>query len=779
MDDIGAATENGNTSVDVVINDSDVDNANSTLVIGRANVRSGPSVTASSGASTGVSIAADGRSIVFKADDYTNPSTNVKGFDYLAEGQTATVLIDYNVVDPQGASSNSTTPPYSTLTITVTGTNDAPVITSGVQTGAVKEDMTLTATGTVTSTDVDDGHTATYSGSTTGTYGSFAVDGATGVWTYTLTNGAANVQALAAGESHNEIFTVTVTDDKGATAPQNVTVKVTGTNDDPVITSDPQTGAVKEDTTLTATGTVTSTDVDNGHTAAYTGNATGTYGGFAIDVATGVWTYTLNNGADNVQALAAGESHNETFTVTVTDDKGATATQNVIVKVTGTNDNPVVASATNSVTTNEDTASSSVAIGASDVDGDTLSFSAAGATKGTVSFAGGGFIYTPNANANGSDAFTITVADGHGGTTTQAVSVTINPVTDLTAVNDTASTNEDNAVTASVATNDSTTSGGALTFAKGLDPSHGTVSVTSAGAYTYTPAANYNGPDSFTYTVTDAAANESATRTVSITVNPVNDAPVAVNDSYTTAEDTAVTIPTPGVLINDTDVDSNSLSAVLVASPLHGSLVFNTNGSFTYTPTANYNGTDSFTYKANDGTATGNTATVNLTITPVADASVIGGLATGTVTEDLGSSIASGTLTVTDPDGPASFVANSVTGVYGSFSLDTTGAWTYNLHNADLDTNALNTGEVKHDLFTVTSNDGTTSQVDVTVNGHSDQVAANIVFVPNANEFEGGTAGSNVDVSGVVGKFVAYDNLGALLIPRCGEDDSGWGFPRR
>src|SRR6185437_7154724 len=175
------------------------------------------------------------------------------------------------------------------VTVTVTGTNDKPVITSSAQGGTVQEDVKLTATGQVTSSDVDHGATATYSGNATGTYGSFAVNAATGVWTYTLDN--ANHQDLAQGESHTETFTVTVTDDHGATATQPVTITITGTNDKPVITSADQAGTVTEDTALTASGQVTSSDVDHGATATYSGNATGTYGSFAVNAATGVWTY--------------------------------------------------------------------------------------------------------------------------------------------------------------------------------------------------------------------------------------------------------------------------------------------------------------------------------------------------------------------------------------------------------------------------------------------------------------------------------------------------------
>jgi len=89
----------------------------------------------------------------------------------------------------------------------------------------------------------------------------------------------------------------------------------------------------------------------------------------------------------------------------------------------------------------------------------------------------------------------------------------------------------------------------------------------------------------------------------------VNDAPVAVNDSYPAARDTTLNVAAPGVLINDSDVDGDTLSAVLVSQPTHGSLTLNSNGSFSYVPASNYVGSDSFTYKANDGLADSGIAT--------------------------------------------------------------------------------------------------------------------------------------------------------------------------
>src|SRR5438034_397776 len=174
----------------------------------------------------------------------------------LAVGETLTDTFTYAIRLGNGTLS------WTTATIQFAGANDKPVITSLAQSSTVQEDLTLTATGKVTSSDVDNGATAAYSGNATGTYGSFAVNAATGVWTYTLDN--ANHQNLAQGESHTETFTVTVTDDKGATATQDVTITVTGTNDKPAVSSGANTGTMQEDEAVTATATVTSSDTENG-----------------------------------------------------------------------------------------------------------------------------------------------------------------------------------------------------------------------------------------------------------------------------------------------------------------------------------------------------------------------------------------------------------------------------------------------------------------------------------------------------------------------------------
>src|SRR5438034_565558 len=136
------------------------------------------------------------------------------------------------------------------------------------------------------------------------------------------------------------------------------------------------------------------------------------------------------------------------------------------------------------------------------------------------------------------------------------------------------------------------------------------------------PALNFNGIDSFTYKASDGQA-QSGIATVTITVTPVNDAPVAANDdNYTTPEDTQLTVIAPGVLANDSEIGRASCRASLVDGPTHGTLTMNSYGCIVYMPALNFNGIDSFTYKASDGQAQSGVATVTITVTPVNDAPV-------------------------------------------------------------------------------------------------------------------------------------------------------------
>lgn len=170
-------------------------------------------------------------------------------------------------------------------------------------------------------------------------------------------------------------------------------------------------------------------------------------------------------------------------------------------------------------------------------------------------------------------------------------------------------TDEDTATNVQLTATDA--NGDALTYSIVTAPAHGALSGIPP-FLVYTPAANYNGQDSFTFKANDGKLDSSATP-VTITINPVDDAPVAINDSYGVAQDTALTVTTVGVLSNDSDVDGDPLTAVAVSGPTHGTLTLSANGSFTYRPASGYTGPDSFTYRADDGTES-SVATVSLTV---------------------------------------------------------------------------------------------------------------------------------------------------------------------
>jgi hypothetical protein len=188
------------------------------------------------------------------------------------------------------------------------------------------------------------------------------------------------------------------------------------------------------------------------------------------------------------------------------------------------------------------------------------------------------------------------------------------------AVNDSATTPEDTPVTIDVLANDSDPDPGTtLTVQSVTQPSNGTAEIV-AGGVKYTPNANFNGSDSFSYTISDGALTASATVTVNVT--PVNDPPVANDDTVTTPEDTALNIPLADLLANDTDPDTgDTLTVISVGPAQNGSVELRSNdGVVNYRPAANFNGTDSFTYTIQDSAGATASATVTVNVTPVNDA---------------------------------------------------------------------------------------------------------------------------------------------------------------
>ena len=256
-----------------------------------------------------------------------------------------------------------------------------------------------------------------------------------------------------------------------------------------------------------------------------------------------------------------------------------------------------------------------------------------------------------------------------GGTGTYRVSAS----RDLTnnapvAVDDAFATKEDQSVSGSVILNDSEPDGQPITTTVLSGPQHGSLALQTGGLFTYTPTANYHGSDGFTYRLSDGLL--SSTATVSLTILPVNDPPVATGTAVISLnEDTSRS----GTLPVATDGDGDPLVYAKLADPAHGTVTITAGGGYTYTPFANYAGSDSFGYRVSDGTAT-TSATVSVNVVAVNDAPVASGLSI-TTSED---TPRSGNLpAASDPDGDTVTFAKAGDPQHGTVTIAPAGQYTY------------------------------------------------------------------------------------------------------
>ncbi|MCB2072369.1 MAG: tandem-95 repeat protein [Novosphingobium sp.] len=477
----------------------------------------------------------------------------------------------------------------------------------------------------------------------------------------TVTGGAGGVFTYTPSLNYNgsDSFVVTVSDGHGGSANHTVNVTVTPVNDQPTVAAS-QSVSTNEDTAKQVT--VSGSDVD-GDTLSYSagtaahGTVTGGSGG--------VFTYTPDEGY----------AGSDSFAVTVNDGHGGSANHTVNVTVLEVNDPPTV-SASQSVSTDEDTAKQ-VTVSGSDPNGDALSYSAGPAGHGTVSGgAGGVFTYTPALNYNGSDSFVVTVSDGKGGTTNHTVNVTVAPVNDdpALAASQSLFTDENTAKQVTVGATDA--DGDALNYSAGA-AAHGIVSGGAGGLFTYTPDTDFIGLDSFLVTVDDGHGG-TAGQTVNVTVLEVNDPPtVAAGQSVSTDEDTSKQVTVSG---SDDNGDTLTYSA---GAPSHGFVTGGAGGVFTYTPDADFNGSDSFIVTVSDGKGGTANHTVSVTVAPVEDPPTVAASQSVVTSEDIAKQVAVGGF---DPDGDTLSYSAGTAG-HGSVTGGAGGVFTYtpdgNYHGSD------------------------------------------------------------------------------------------------
>ncbi|MSP75358.1 MAG: hypothetical protein EXR12_04405 [Rhodospirillaceae bacterium] len=509
----------------------------------------------------------------------------------------------------------------------------------GDMSGTVREDGAVEATGQLTAVDSDPLATFTWSvvNGGDGTYGTLTID-ATGKWTYVLDNSDASVQALAANEKASDTFTVVVTDNHGVSATKTVTMKISGSEDAPVITSDvaAASGAISElagttgsVATDSANGTITFGDVDLRDTHAVSqaapifslsnraltaaeidaltaashlelilADSTGTGNGSVS------WTYSVTDGA--LDFLAQGEMLTVSYGVSVADNRGATALQNVTVSIAGSNEgaaNSAPVAHDIAGTANEDDPPDELSYTANFTDADpddthTVTFDTTG-TLGSVNVidpGGGTFVYEAtgpsgvlNQLAEGAtivDNFTYTVTDNHGAQSTATVSITVTGVNDEPVAYGEAlgeaATDEDTPLQISSATllaNDTDVDAGDVLHIGSVSATSAlgaAVSIDSNGTITYDATAasalqalglGDAATDSFDYTVFDDHGS-SSTATVTFSVGGVNDAPaidnVLANAAYSAGA--AGTVLGSGLSVSDVDSANLTLATVAISA---------------------------------------------------------------------------------------------------------------------------------------------------------------------------------------------------------------------
>ncbi len=480
--------------------------------------------------------------------------------------------------------------------------------------------------------------------------------------------------------SGTDSFTYKVNDGSLDSNTATVNITIAPVNDAPEASDD--TATTDEDTAVTIDVLANDTDVENDT--------------LVVQSVTQPSNGTVTNNSTNVSYTPnTGFSGTDTFTYTVTDGNGGTDTATVSVAVNDTNQAPVALD--QSLSTDEDTALT-ITLSATDNDNDTLTYTVlSDPANGTLSGTAPSLTFTPAANWHGTTSFTFNVNDGTVDSNTATVSIDVAAVNDApVAMDDSVATNEDTPASFDVMSNDTDVENDTLQLASLPNlPANGIAAISADKTRVeYTPNADYYGSDSFTYTVTDGTGN-SNTATVSVTVNAVNDAPVADSQSLSTPEDTVI-----NVTLTASDTENDTLTFSVISTPGNGNLS-GTAPNLTFTPNADWNGIASFTFKANDGTVDSDPATVSITVTPVNDAPQAEDL-TIIIQED---EVVSFTLTGSDPENaPLTFsvVSDPEHGALSGIAPNMTYTPAANYSGTDSFTYTVNDGELDSALAAVT-----------------------------------------------------------------------------
>ncbi len=613
-----------------------------------------------------------------------------------------------------------------TFTITVNAVNDAPVAVADSYTYDEGSSNTENAASGVLANDTDaDGNTLT---------AILATDVSNGI--LTLNADGSFEYTHDGSENLSDSFTYTVND--GNQDGNTVTVSITliSVNDLPIAVDD----AVTVDEGATVSIDVASNDMD----------PDGTLDLSSIVIVSGPSNGTLTDNGDGTISYAhdAGESTSDSFTYTIDDNDGGTSNvATVNITIVPVNDPPVTFE--DAITVNLggtktilDGGNTSVLDNDTDAENDILTaILVSDVSNGSLTLnPDGTFSYTHNGSATSTDSFDYKSNDGEDGNTV-TVSIVINASNAPPVADDDAATVDEGATIAIDVSDGDVDPDGSLnlnsvTIISG--PTNGTLSVTGGGMVQYTHDGSETISDSFTYTIEDDMGDVSNVATVSITVNSINDLPIAVDDAATMDEGVTVSID---VASNDMDPDGtlDLSSIVIISGPSNGTLIDNGDGTISYAHDAGETTSDSFTYTIDDNDGgTSNVATVNITIVPVNDPPVtfedaitvnLGGTKTildggntsvldndtdaenDILTAILVSDVSNGSLTL-NPDGTFSYTHNGSATSTDSFDYKSNDGEDGNTVTVSIVINASNAPPVADD-DAATVDEGATIAIDV------------------------------------------------------------------
>jgi VCBS repeat-containing protein len=625
------------------------------------------------------------------------------------------------------------------ITVTMTGTNDAAVI-SGTSVGAISESNTVqTVSGSLSVSDADAGQSSFVA--RTGVagnngYGSFTIN-ASGAWSYTMSTAH---NEFVAGQTYTDSITVSSYD---GSANQVITVTMTGTNDAAVI-SGTSVGAISESNAVqTVSGSLSVSDADAGQSSfvARTGVAGNNgYGSFTIN-ASGAWSYTMSTAHNE---FVAGQTYTDSITVSSYD---GSANQVITVTMTGTNDAAVISGTSVGAISESDAVQSvSGSLSVSDADAGQSSFVARTGVAGNNGYgsftinASGAWSYTMSTAHNEfvsgqlyTDSITVSSYDG---SANQVITVTMTGTNDAAVISGTSvgAISESDAVqtvSGSLSVSDADAGQSSFVARTGVagNNGYGSFTINASGAWSYTMSNAHNefvAGQMYTDSITVSSYDGSANQVITVTMTGTNDAAVISGTSVgAISESNAAQSVSGSLSVSDADAGESLFVAqtAVAGNNGYGSFTINASGAWSYTMNNAHNEfvagqtyTDSITVSSYDGSAN---QVITVTITGTNDIPTIGGQNTGSIVQSNEAQSVSGVLSVTDLDAGESYFVPQ-TGVsgnnnYGLFTIGTNGAWTYTMNSAHTEFAA---GIAYTDRITVSSVDGTATQdIIVTMTG--------------------------------------------------------------